>query len=447
LWDLGLARVDLDASTGPTAWTTFVTPSFANATGANYLAVLPIRTDTPITVYIRQYGVELLAGAHAIQPTAGSRAWLRNRYNQFQWSEDITNAVWSKSGLTVTGNAGVAPDGTTTADRITAGATGYYLQTNATVNGANATVRASLRVKNEDYTSADTMYFNLSDGVSGFIPLVFKPFDGTFTTPAPASSWSNVSRTVTSIGDGWYVLTITGTTTQWTSGWMEVGASTAHNRSCLVWGHDLRRGNDTAYPYQWIRSATDYDSDPLRFPVYLEADGVATSMYTPANLDLSSTDKVTIFSAITKLSDAAGTTALELSAASETNNGAFALFAPGSGGFAEYYWRVRGSNTVNVNYANAAIAAPNTSVLAMLADISGDSAISRVNGAQVASSASDLGTGNFGSYPLYLFARAGTSLFFRGRFYASVIRGALTPVSRAAAVEQQLNVQALGKVY
>jgi hypothetical protein len=50
-----------------------------------------------------------------------------------------------------------------------------------------------------------------------------------------------------------------------------------------------------------------------------------------------------------------------------------------------------------------------------------------------------LGTGNFGNYPLYLLSRAGTSLFFNGRFYGSVGRGAQSNDQQIAALEGYMN--------
>jgi len=58
----------------------------------------------------------------------------------------------------------------------------------------------------------------------------------------------------------------------------------------------------------------------------------------------------------------------------------------------------------------------------MLAEISQDQNILRINGAQAASSTQDQGAGNYGNYPLYLFRRGGTSSTFNGHFYGGIIR-------------------------
>jgi hypothetical protein len=51
------------------------------------------------------------------------------RTNNVIWSEDFTQTAWNKTiSATVTGNTGIAPDGTTTADTFTAGANGSQIQ-------------------------------------------------------------------------------------------------------------------------------------------------------------------------------------------------------------------------------------------------------------------------------------------------------------------------------
>lgn len=64
------------------------------------------------------------------------------------WSEDLTNAAWTKTNCTITSNSTVAPDGTTTADTIVPAASSAFhgvLQT-ATVT-ASAAYTASAFIK------------------------------------------------------------------------------------------------------------------------------------------------------------------------------------------------------------------------------------------------------------------------------------------------------------
>jgi hypothetical protein len=152
-------------------------------------------------------------------------------------------------------------------------------------------------------------------------------------------------------------------------------------------------------------------------------------------------DKVTLCAGVRKLSDAAAGLIVELSTSSTSNNGVFAVFAPaGSPVSDSYAFRSKGTVQRDV-VTGLTFSAPITNVLTGIGDISGDSATLRINGSQVASSTADQGTGNYGNYPLYLFSRAGTSLFFNGRFYGSVGRGAQSNDQQIAALEGYMNTK------
>jgi len=394
-------------------------------TASDQIRVYAYNTGAADIASFDNISVREIAGTHAIQPSAASRPVLRNRYNLLTHSEQFDNAAWQKVGLgtgsapVVTANAATAPDGTTTADQIVFNR-----------GAGNAVGDQSYIVQTPTLISATyTQYIWLKAATGGEVgkQLALRGAAGSgYGVVTLTADWVRYTRTETGSSGNWEV--------------NNRGTITADNTvTAFVWGADLRSANDTAFPYQRIEAATVYDSDATKFPLYLACDGSDDSLYTAANLDLSGTDKVTVFAGVTKLSDAAGGMILETNAG---NAGNIYLYAPGS---PDYQWR--SSGTVNSNVNSTTFAAPTTNVVTGIGDISGDVSTIRVNGAASNTNAGDQGTGNFASAPLYLFARAGTSLFFRGRFYASVIRGALTPVSRAAAVEQQLNVQALGKVY
>lgn len=181
---------------------------------------------------------------------------------------------------------------------------------------------------------------------------------------------------------------------------------------------------------------TTYDT--TGFPVGLRCDGVDDGMAT-ANIDFSATDKLTAWAALAKSSDVATGTVIELSAASGSNVGSFQLRAP-SGAAANYLSGVMGS-IESLNTATT-FTAPITNVLSLAADIAADTNSLRVNSVAT-STATDLGTGNFGAaYPLYLFRRGGTTFPFIGLFYGAIIRGATTTAAQILALERQLGQKA-----
>ena len=57
--------------------------------------------------------------------------------NLLKWSEDFSNAVWSKLNCTVTNNNEIAPDGTLTADKIEKTSTDAYITQQMALNGDN----------------------------------------------------------------------------------------------------------------------------------------------------------------------------------------------------------------------------------------------------------------------------------------------------------------------
>ena len=165
---------------------------------------------------------------------------------------------------------------------------------------------------------------------------------------------------------------------------------------------------------------------------WLQFDGVDDAMATGI-IDFSATDEMSVFAGVRKTSDSAQRIIAELSATIASNNGSWALSAPVSAA-ANYDFSSKGTlaaaNTVTT------YTAPITNVITGLADISGDSNIIRVNGAQVGSVATDQGAGNYGSaYPLYIGGRAGTSLYLSGNIYSLIVRNKVSTTGEITSAE------------
>lgn len=174
-------------------------------------------------------------------------------------------------------------------------------------------------------------------------------------------------------------------------------------------GHHVSFGDGPARPFLQRNVATA--------AFYLEPDGVDDGGAT-APINFTGTDKVSVFAGIRKLSDASSAL-LELSALIGANNGTFLLQPQASNA---YGWFSKGT-ALAAAIGPANTPAPNTAVIAAFGNISGDSAILRINGAQVAQSGVDQGAGTYGNYPLYLFRRGGMTLPWVGHFYGCVIVG------------------------
>lgn len=182
------------------------------------------------------------------------------------------------------------------------------------------------------------------------------------------------------------------------------------------------------------RPTLQQDSNGL---YYLSFDGTDDSMATPS-INFTGTDKMTVWAGVRKLSDAAAGIVCELSASVSANNGSFYLAAPASPN-PHFNFSSRGSTQVTVTASP--FAAPITSVLNTVGDISGDIASIAINGVTVQTSSVDQGTGTYGNYPLYIGRRNNASLPFNGRIYQLIVRGAASNAGQIAATEAYVNAK------
>ena len=198
---------------------------------------------------------------------------------------------------------------------------------------------------------------------------------------------------------------------------------------------DLRPANSGALlpAYQAVVDANTYDTSG--FPLYLRFDGIDDSMYTPANLNLSGTDKVAVFAGVRKLSDAAAGVLTEFTADINANNGSFIVTAPSGAGGANYLFGSKGTIRVDAT-GTATFAAPVSSVVCGIGDIAGDVATLRVNGSQNATNAANQGAGNYANAALYIGSRANSSIWLNGHLHSLIIAGSAVSAGNISATEQ-----------
>ena len=170
---------------------------------------------------------------------------------------------------------------------------------------------------------------------------------------------------------------------------------------------------------------------------WLAFDGVGDAMATGA-IDFTGTDKVSVFSGVRKLDDSSFGILYELSSNTNSSNGS--LWASpgysGRGSDSGAFWSASGKGTALQNATTSeTFSAPQTVVQTHLVDISGDTITLRINGTQEAQTSDDLGTGNFGSYPLFIGARNQSSLYFKGNLYGLIIPGKAALADEIASTE------------
>ena len=166
-------------------------------------------------------------------------------YNLLKYTEQFENAVWLQGSVTTTTNQAVAPDGTTTMDKLTAAvATNIHAtsQPFTFTSGVQYTFSCHLKYTN-------TRYASLRVFDSAQFPHI--TFDLTLGTIVDTEA--GVTGTITDVGGGIYRLTATKTAAASGVGNVSVFLQpTAANRgaawlangteSVLVWGADLRVG-------------------------------------------------------------------------------------------------------------------------------------------------------------------------------------------------------------
>ena len=351
--------------------------------------------------------VKQIAGNHAFQATAGNRPTLSARVNLLTKTEDFSDGVWAylvnstKVDYQTISFAGVGRFGAFGMSGITLGSSYTY----------------SIEVKAG--TKAGTIRLIDSDNPSPFVEVTLN------------STWQKLTLQYSPVNLVYFSL-------QNTDG----NAGTV-----LVRNADLRPTNAGALlpPYQRVNTASDYDT--VGFPLYLKANGTSSAMSTNS-IDFTATDKMTVVTGVRKLSDADQNV---MSLGPLFGVGSFEISSPNSylaSSAANFYWLLAQgptSTTMGSIYATPFVA-PISSVLSCNFNFGGatlaNQILPRVNGVIPTLAASTLGTyagtGNFGNYPLYLFTRAGTSLYLNGQFYGAIIRGAQSDNSSVIQTEQYM---------
>jgi hypothetical protein len=181
--------------------------------------------------------------------------------NLLTYSQEFDNAVWIKTNSSVTANTTVAPDGTTTADTMTASAaTGFHIITAAPT---------SLVLSNGGGLS-----FFAKAGTASFVQLFvggtavpYANFD--LSTGAASGFGAGTTASIVSVGNGWYRCQLVTTTTATNS--FQIGIVTnisaaraeswtaAGTETVLLWGAQAEnRQVVTAYTPTTSQPITNY---------------------------------------------------------------------------------------------------------------------------------------------------------------------------------------------
>ena len=441
------------------------TQSYAGTQGTNPAGTYSIRfqatttttwiqianiTDTPTTTQLDSVSTKLLDGNHATQATSTKRPVLSARYNLLTKTEDFSSADWNdRTGTTPVANTVLSPTGTLTGNTLSETATtGMHYVSHSVISGIVGTsYRAFVYLKQgtSRYAGLDLSISNTTDRYSVIIDLQTQTF-----ASQSVSQLTNTSYVVEPLANGWTKLSISASTvnptinifagvflsdaatpTNW--GQYQIPTYTGNTANNIyIWGASLAPADQASLPYQRVNTATDYNA--VGYKPYLKFDGIDDALAT-GSIDFTSTDKMTVWSGVRKLSDAAIGIYVELSAGAPSELGVFNLYNINAAG--SYAFGSKGS--AQSSATTTSYSAPTTNVLTGIGAILTDVDILRVNGTQSATSSTDQGTGNYGNWPLYIGSRAGTSLPFNGNIYSLIVRGAQSTTPQVTNTETYVN--------
>jgi hypothetical protein len=168
--------------------------------------------------------------------------------NLLLWSDQLDNAVHSRIGISTTANNITSPDGTQNADKIIettansehilydfdSNAPGTYTLS-AFFKGGAGTIFPVLRLNGSDSTQYAGCIFNTSTGA------VVNTFYNTYSAP---------TTKVENMGNGWYRVSMTTTTTNTNYG-MRIAASDSASPSLGSYGSITYTGSTSNYFYAW----------------------------------------------------------------------------------------------------------------------------------------------------------------------------------------------------
>ena len=189
----------------------------------------------------------------------------------------------------------------------------------------------------------------------------------------------------------------------------------------------------TATRYQSVVNASTYDT--AGFPMYLRFDGVDDRMATAA-IGFTS-DKMTVWAGVRKLTDAAVGVICETGATVGPNGGNFVIHTQ----TAPVGYRIAVAGSAGAAFLSNDVSiftSPISNVISGSMDIAAPTALpTRVNGVSPTSTvAGTMGSGTFTPQSLNIGSRTGPSLFFSGNLYSLIVRGAASSAAEIAVTER-----------
>jgi hypothetical protein len=171
-------------------------------------------TSQPITNYIPVLQTAASGAARFDHdPVTGESKGLlieEQRTNLLTYSEDFSNAAWSKIRSSIDSNVIVAPDGTLTGDKLVEDTTatnnhntGQYTSSTSASSAVSATIYLKAAERTFAQIRLQDNAANINGGIN-FFDVAVNLTDGTTGTTYSYGSPLNTAYSVTDVGNGWY---------------------------------------------------------------------------------------------------------------------------------------------------------------------------------------------------------------------------------------------------
>lgn len=156
--------------------------------------------------------------------------------NLLTFSEQFDNAAWVKSNATVSANAAVAPDGTTTADKLIPSAAATDGRATQAITGGiiGGSYVFTVRAKAGEHSNCRAY---VDDGGSNIVSVSYNLTTGAVATALAVvgGNWTGAATSIADEGGGWWLVTLRFT------------AAVAAPTRVQVWCRDAGSGTNGIY--------------------------------------------------------------------------------------------------------------------------------------------------------------------------------------------------------
>jgi len=170
--------------------------------------------------------------------------------NLISFSQAFDNAAWAKTNGTITADAAVAPDGSTTADRLN-----WAVSTNPQAQRTDSAIAAGSALNMSAHGKAGTRssltLISFTDG-SNFAQCAFDLIAGTAAAPTSAGTrYTDIVASIQDVGSGWYRCSLALSTNTLTAAnlWVRGGTLVGSGDNILIWGAQQTIGRELR-PYK-----------------------------------------------------------------------------------------------------------------------------------------------------------------------------------------------------